>query len=259
MFIFFRNKIIVNLYITASYISFYINESLLYKSSVRSFIKNKKNFFKGIYSHFLEINLESDKELMPFDLSGFKYFGKYYSKITITTNGVCRLNNDEKIDRTFYSNLNLFEKNTQSFIAPFWSSQIYSSQVSYEYEYEKAKLNLIACDVLSYYPDLVNFEPKSALIITWSSVKKNGKNLYNTFQLVLTTDQVYSFVLFKYGQMTWFGQSLYPKKKEFFISGLTVLESEPKRISTGNTILNSTDGKPFQWVFRVDSSGLFFF
>ena len=178
-------------------------------------------------------------------------------------NGVCRLNNEEKIDRVYYSNLNLFEKNNDAFLAPFWSSQIHSSQVSYKYEYETDELDPIRCDVLSVNSDLEKFEPKSALIITWSNVKKNGKHLYNKFQLVLTTDQVDSFVLFKYDRMAWYGQSSNPKGKDYFVAGLSGLDTKPITISTGNSILNSNDGKYLQWIYRVDLKGsyhiIFFF
>lgn len=59
--------------------------------------------------------------------------------------------------------------------------------------------------IRKHYNASVNFEPQQLLIVTWERVGhyNSGSDLTNTFQTVLVTDGIHSFVIFQYSELQW--------------------------------------------------------
>jgi hypothetical protein len=135
-----------------------------------------------------------------------------------------------------------------------------AGEVLYGLRTDESSLKKIACDIHKSYPSFINFKPLYALVVTWYNMKpaesKLSKNKNNTFQAVLATNGLYSFVIFNYGKLNW------PDSKETFISGYNLGEGDTYYAMTNvssELYTSSNVGIPSKWIFRVDTKGMSIF
>ncbi|XP_052697611.1 sushi, nidogen and EGF-like domain-containing protein 1 [Crassostrea angulata] len=98
-------------------------------------------------------------------------------------------------------------------IAPFLTDidTRYGGYVWYRETTEHTVLQRGTNKIRSFFPGLPNFSATWMMIVTWEDVAAFGCSSYstlscsqrNTFQLVLKTDGVHSFVVFNYNKITW--------------------------------------------------------
>jgi len=158
-------------------------------------------------------------------------------------------------------------------IAPFWSA-VHTENGGHVYYRETLNPSLISRaedEVKQGFPG-GDLSFKSVFIVTWdrvahyrlsSSCPDDG--LRNTFQAILATDGIKSFVIFYYNELTWttFTQEVYSKcveNDEFrAAAGFTAGLGNPFQDVLGtceSNVLKLTDksnvGHSGKWVFRVD-------
>jgi alpha-tectorin len=129
------------------------------------------------------------------------YFNKVYSKIFVNTNGLISFLSP--ITKT-YALQNYIAISTP-FISPFWSdiNTLEGGQIYYRESVCSCDLNLAKTDISNVYS--YSFNPSRVFIITWDQVAAyNGNSsLKNTFQVVIGTDGILSFLIFNFGDMSW--------------------------------------------------------
>ena len=125
---------------------------------------------------------------------------------------------------------------------------------------DEPTLNKIACDIHKGYPSFINFKPLYALVTTWQNMKPQesrlSKQKNNTFQAVLATNGLYSFIIFNYGQMSWPNNN---SSGETFVSGYNLGEEDAYYAMTNvssELYASSNVGIPSKWIFRVDTIGM---
>ena len=153
---------------------------------------------------------------------------------------------------------------TKTIIAPFWSEleNKKGGDVWYQIKMDDSTLNKVACDIHKGYPSFIHFKPLYVLVITWENMKpletfRYVRNRTNTFQAVLATNGLYSFLIYNYGQMAWpSGPNVVPK--ETFVAGFNSGDDEAFYLM-GNVSsdfhASSNVGIPSKWIFRVDTAG----
>lgn len=205
----------------------------------------------------------------------FKYFDKYYSNIEITYDGRCSLKNDTmrndieqpqsfpiKSKLNFNFNLFLFQSiwaiifkanSISSIIAPYWTPKPDTNSFFYRIP---DSLEDISCEIRESFPTFKNFKSSNAWIFTWyRMIEKNNRNAKsNTYQLVIVTDNTYSFIIYNYAELNW------PSSNRInnYVSGYNaefgkIFKMMPLEKSV--LVSGSNVGIPSKWIFRVDTEG----
>lgn len=129
----------------------------------------------------------------------------------MNTNGVLSFGEGFTVPSTFGSN---FSDVTFSppVIAPFWDDvdttrggTIYYRQVS-----NSTITELVKRAIASDYPEAAFFQPSLVFVATWDRVEPydiNARGLTNTFQVVVASNGIWTFVKFSYGDIQWGGVS----------------------------------------------------
>ncbi|XP_033114121.1 uncharacterized protein LOC117114557 [Anneissia japonica] len=191
-----------------------------------------------------DMNLRDDNTIQSTELisptftllTGFPYFGDFFSSIYISENGIIILTNE--IDERFaFPNPPVEGISSDSsihIVSPFWSdidleddtigNVYYQVRQSVTTGLDRVRRNTNHDEVLAQastrvmelmeqtdtsLPDSVTFEANWMLTVTWDSVPQypvdNNRDKTATFQAVLVTDGTYSFAIFNYeiGGMRW--------------------------------------------------------
>uniref|UniRef100_A0A3Q2PE56 NIDO domain-containing protein n=1 Tax=Fundulus heteroclitus TaxID=8078 RepID=A0A3Q2PE56_FUNHE len=129
----------------------------------------------------------------------FNFFGQNYSQIFLNNNG------DLTFDAPWSSYIpEQFPRHGgRDIIAPFWTDldNRVNGDIRYVQYSNGPVLQQVSNDINVYFPDL-SFHANWVFIATWENVayfNENGKQ--TTFQVVLTTDGQFSFVLMNYGSI----------------------------------------------------------
>ncbi|XP_061173565.1 sushi, nidogen and EGF-like domain-containing protein 1 [Saccostrea echinata] len=188
----------------------------------------------------------------------FPFFGSSYNSIYVNNNG----------DVTFEAPLRQFTSQpfpingSHRIIAPFWTDidTRQGGKLWYRNTTDSSILQRGTNKINSLFPDIVNFTATWMMITTWEDVAAYGCSAtsgitcqqWNTFQLVLINDGVYSFVVFNYNKINWtmsaqVGFNAGDGENYYSVPG-----------SMTSAMLNlpqmSNIGIPGQFVFRVDQS-----
>jgi len=201
--------------------------------------------------------------------SKFKFFDKYYSALYASTNGVIKLvNESDKYDNVldihneYYYNSVHFPISNHSLIAPFWtdmSPHRKDSHTFYRIATDKHTLNRVYQEAENFMPlSASSFGPQWAFIITWYQLSANQHTRFghnNTFQLVITSDGIQSYVIFNYGPLNWPNE----KVKVNVVSGYNIGDNqrffemaESFTPNITNLQHRSNVNIPGKWMFCVD-------
>jgi len=195
----------------------------------------------------------------------FKFYGKYFESLYVSTNGVVQLiekNQTFDLHEKFSYNPAIFQMVNETLIAPFWTDMISDSigDVFYRLVTDEDSLRQIEFEIdrLTKASCCEEFKASWVAVITWYKQKAFNHKRYeynNTFQLVLTTNGEESYVLFNYGRLEWpnsrvkanveSGLNLGDGKNYYKMEGSftpTVIDLENK----------SNVGMRSKWLFRVD-------
>ena len=130
----------------------------------------------------------------------FPFFNKVYSSMYVNSNG-------------FISFLSAINKNfpiqkypmATPLISPFWSdiNTLVGGQIYFRESFCSCDLNQAKTEIANIYS--TSFNPLRLYITTWDQVAAYGGNSSqnNTFQLVIATDGILSFLIYNFGSMTW--------------------------------------------------------
>uniref|UniRef100_A0A3Q2PFA0 NIDO domain-containing protein n=1 Tax=Fundulus heteroclitus TaxID=8078 RepID=A0A3Q2PFA0_FUNHE len=183
----------------------------------------------------------------------FNFFGQNYSQIFLNNNG------DLTFDAPWSSYIpEQFPRHGgRDIIAPFWTDldNRVNGDIRYVQYSNGPVLQQVSNDINVYFPDL-SFHANWVFIATWENVayfNENGKQ--TTFQVVLTTDGQFSFVLMNYGSIANTSKSVQAgydtadSSHHFSIPG-----SMTNNAVGSNSFfsLHSNVNVPGRWVFRVD-------
>lgn len=181
---------------------------------------------------------------------GIPFFNNVYQNLFVNTNGV--------ISFLFpiNSSLPLTFPMLVPLIAVFWNdlNPLVNGQIYYRESSSASDLNQAKADILKAYSNLASFSPSRAYIITWDRVAAYGgtPSATNTFQAVISTDGVLSFLIFNFGFL-----SLTSKSTQIggnsgdgvnFYKFPDSLTTNPSGLSILSNV--NVSGK---WVFKVDS------
>lgn len=153
----------------------------------------------------------------------------------------------------------------KAIIAPFWADidTRAGGEVYYQMRSDDETLKKIGCEIQSVYKSFVNFKPLYALVATWDKVRAYDTRflpLNNTFQLVMTTNGFYSFVIFNYGDLSWPNENSRDGVVTGYNSGddfnYFMITDLPNR-NLSKLTNDSNVGIPSKWIFRVDTKGEF--
>jgi hypothetical protein len=157
-------------------------------------------------------------------------------------------------------------------IAPFWAdiNTRNGGNIYYRETTDSELQDKAAIEVRLAYPNLSSFSAGWLFIATWDQVAFFGtcnSNLRNTFQLILATDNTYSFAILYYNNITWTtgtasggncseGLGGRPAKAGFDVGdGITFYEIPG---SCTDSIVDVDEGSninfPGKFIFRVDDS-----
>ena len=91
-----------------------------------------------------------------------------------------------------------------------------------------------------------NFNAKYALVITWMAIGDNKCDASNFFQVIFTTDNINSFVIFNYIKNN------YDSKRNFYI-GVKSLKSSNLLLTNHSQLVSNSDiGIKGKWIFIVN-------
>nr|XP_034326973.1 uncharacterized protein LOC105329357 isoform X6 [Crassostrea gigas] len=186
----------------------------------------------------------------------FPFFGPSFSFIYVNNNG----------DVTFESSLRQYTaqafpiNGSHKMIAPFWTdiSTSLGGFLWYRSTTDFSILQLGTNIIRSAFPSFVTFSANWMMVVTWEEVAAYGCSdtgtitcqQRNTFQLVLITNGVHSFVVFNYNKITW------TKSTQVGINAGDGINYYSVPGSMKDSMLNLTQmsnvGVPGQFVFRVD-------
>lgn len=189
-------------------------------------------------------NLNNVVDYLKFNQK-FKYFNKEYSGLKIGKNGACLLTNRKDFNDDFLL-FNLNQSN-KPFLAPFWSDIKDYDQIFFKIVTDESVLKAILFDI-NCNERYRSFNSKMAVLITWFEVLPYGyaTSNKNTFQLVLISNEKFSFIIFKYGLIQW----THSKKSKNIIgynSGIGKIFDLTNNIDIKNG--------SFYKIFRVDLEG----
>jgi alpha-tectorin len=180
------------------------------------------------------------------------FYNKVYSKIYINTNGLISFLSP--ISKT-YALKNYIPISTP-LISPFWSdiNTLEGGQIYYRESSCSCDLNLAKTDISNVYS--YSFNPSRVYIITWDQVAAyNGNSsLNNTFQVVIATDELLSFLIFNFGDMAWPNSQFSMNSFFGYNTGDNINSYSYPDSFTNNITSVSSDSNvniPGKWVFMV--------
>ncbi|KAL9953601.1 hypothetical protein ACROYT_G041044 [Oculina patagonica] len=158
---------------------------------------------------------------IPIPDGGMAFFGKRHRKLHICPNGVIQFER-ERINRWPYKFGQRYWLRDDAMLAPYWSnvdfgssfvngpSKVFYHVYSDSMPSSNITLSEATEDVMKLLkrPLATNFTASWVLVVTWEKLRPreyNSQNLLNTFQCVIITDGVYSFVMYNYpvGGIQW--------------------------------------------------------
>ncbi|XP_038064096.1 uncharacterized protein LOC119734628 isoform X4 [Patiria miniata] len=199
----------------------------------------------------------------------FPYCNGLYEKIYFTDNGVIVLSNEQRLDKfAFPSSRGRFFRGTETMITPFWADvrgDAFTAAKNVFWQiYDKSDLdtNQEIMDIIRANVSASDFQANWALVITWSNVlaRPNKPFSYetNTFQAVLATDGIHSFVIFNYDPcgMNWDFRFLNPNVILGFTCGASgkhvyVDVPEHSLYRPGDIVGNT--GMRGRWIYQLDT------
>ncbi|XP_077989949.1 sushi domain-containing protein 2-like [Glandiceps talaboti] len=198
---------------------------------------------------------------------GFPYYGVTYYSLYINTNGLLSFKNAIST----YDEANRIPIASQGegseyiLIALYWSDidLTLSGNVYYRIDSNQQLLDQITDDINQHFVSERDFVATWALVTTWDKVKYRGSTSTdeNTFQVVMTTDGRYSFVIIIYKQLDWSGSEptdlVYAAQAGFNAGDGTRWYGHPYNLQDGiKTYLvdNSNVNTNGLWIFRVDTN-----
>nr|XP_022329841.1 sushi, nidogen and EGF-like domain-containing protein 1 [Crassostrea virginica] len=190
----------------------------------------------------------------------FPFFGSSYTSVFVNNNG----------DVTFDAPLSQFTSQafpisgSHKIIAPFWTD-IDTRQGGYLYyrtTTQSAILQRGTNKIRSLFPNIFHFSASWMMVVTWEDVAAYGCSpsgtitcqQWNTFQLVLITNGIQSFVVFNYNKITWTKSSQVGFNAGDGVNYFAVPGSMTD--SMLNLPQMSNIGIPGQFVFRVDQTNI---
>jgi hypothetical protein len=160
----------------------------------------------------------------------FPYQNSFYNNVLVGVNGFIQLNNTIFIG----AYCNVFCTNGSG-------SAVFYRQINWS----SPDLTILTNKVLSTYSNYSQFVGYSAFVVTWYNVQSvTNPSQLNTFQLILVTDNVVSFILFYYVRLDSASQ----------VTCMSFNMMNSTNITTINTSLNCTQGG--SWVQNVNSGGI---
>ncbi|XP_022094265.1 uncharacterized protein LOC110981206 [Acanthaster planci] len=232
----------------------------------------------SLLSDAFQENQQTSKDLISptiFPPNFFPFCDELYESLYFTDNGVIVLSNDKSLEKWAFPNIpGLQFPNGPPMIAPFWADvqaetfspesnvfwQVYDQ---YDPNTNQYMLDTIK-DIVSKVVDIRNNTNAVywALAITWSNVQPVSSSYAsgtNTFQVLLLTDSIHSYVVFNYGpcNMNW-DTAFLPNKNVILgytcgMSKESVYLDVPKNslFRPGSFVGNS--GQKGRWVFQLDN------
>jgi hypothetical protein len=163
----------------------------------------------------------------------FPYQNVVYNNVTINVNGYIQLNGSVLI--AAYANSYTTNGTT------------YGSGVFYrQLNWPNPDLNILTNKIVNTYANFSFFNATNALVITWYNAQLVNTTQLNTFQMILVTDNVESFVIYEYVRLDSTTQG----------ACLSNFPSNNSNFTTYATSVNCTQGG--SWVQNVNIGGLFY-
>ncbi|MCX6855567.1 MAG: cadherin-like beta sandwich domain-containing protein [Verrucomicrobia bacterium] len=135
------------------------------------------------------------------------YWGRSYTHFAVNNNGnICFVRPISNNTATGFNSATFPVLNLTPMIAPFWADvdtrHSSSGRVWYRVAQDSSTLSTIATTVANSFPSHRGFTPTFAQIVTWDQVGYYSQKVdkLNTFQLVVASHGVESYVLFYYPQ-----------------------------------------------------------
>ncbi|XP_041370957.1 sushi domain-containing protein 2-like [Gigantopelta aegis] len=200
----------------------------------------------------------------------FPFFNKSHNKLFVNNNGVISFLKELKT----YKPEDFPLQNETPIVAPFWADVdvTIGGTVYYRESEDPVILAKATNEITQYFHSLRRFKAAWVFIATWDNVgfygatDKTGKSKRNTFQAVLITDSVRSFVIFNYNKIEWTtgsnsggstntGLGGNPAQAGFNAGDKKTYREIPgaRNHSVVNLTLTTNVGQPGKWVFQVDS------
>ncbi|XP_056399545.1 serine-rich adhesin for platelets-like [Hyla sarda] len=144
---------------------------------------------------------DGDSPLMKLDVI-LPLYGNNYSSLYVNYNGLISFKSPD--DDFTPEKLPLVSGNP--FLAPFWADVdiSYAGDIFYNQRTDKQVLSRATSDIRTYFGSM-DFTAQWVFTATWDRVSYYGStsDKVNTFQVVLCTDKVQTFVMFNYANITW--------------------------------------------------------
>jgi hypothetical protein len=180
----------------------------------------------------------------------FEFFNKQDASLYISTNGFISFDSSASNN---YGIEYIYPNNIFSAIAPFWSDidTTRCGNIYYRETTNLTTLSLISKDIQNGFD--LNFLAKWAFIVTYDRVCRfhSFDGLTNSFQIVITTDGSSSYIIYNYGQLTWYENCL---SYALYNAGDGIAYSIlPGSLSSDILKLSylSNNRIPGQWIFDV--------
>ena len=95
-------------------------------------------------------------------------------------------------------------------IAPFWDdvNVVVSGTIFYRQDYDPSLAERLRREISAEYPEAELFHPSLVFVVTWDRVAPfqfDFRDLRNTFQAVIASDGIMTFIVFNYGTIRWGG------------------------------------------------------
>ncbi|XP_062913374.1 alpha-tectorin-like [Mobula hypostoma] len=197
--------------------------------------------------------------------TSFPFFERFYDSLYVNNNGVISF----VVPVSQYTPTTFPLPDGRAFIAPFWADvdNTLRGNIYYRESTEEALLQRATADVRKYSPGL-EFQARWVFVATWDNVTYYGSrsSKVNSFQAVLITDGLQSFIIFNYGNIEWTtgtasggnlltGLGGTPAQAGFnsgdSLSFFTIPGSRTSEIIDIETTSNVDE--PGRWVFRTDT------
>ncbi|XP_022094182.1 uncharacterized protein LOC110981168 isoform X7 [Acanthaster planci] len=200
----------------------------------------------------------------------FPFCDELYEKLYFSDNGVIVLSNDKKLDKLAFPSAKGSEfPSGFNMIAPFWAdvrADAFTPEKNVFWQVYDQYDSSTNQDMLNTIKAIIGVEENAlraywALVITWSNVQPVSllASGTNTFQVLLLTDSIHSYVVFNYDpcNMNW-DTAFLPNKNVILgytcgMSKESVYLDVPKNslFRPGSIVGNS--GQKGRWVFQLDN------
>ena len=128
----------------------------------------------------------------------------------MNTNGVLSFGRAHTVASSYGSNFS--RVTSPPIIAPFWDDidiRASGGTVYYRQDSDPAVAGQVQQAIISDYPEAESFQPSLVFVATWDRVEAflGSSDLVNTFQVVVASDGLWTFVIFSYGDIQWGGSN----------------------------------------------------